>query len=964
MKYLTTILLALLPFIGLAQTTPIYNANLQGTTTIGTTTLSNSSSTTVATGTWQYTGTVSFTGNTSFTSPTYTNPTLSGTVTIPSITNNIAYVNGSNVLGSLSVGSGLSLSLGTLSDSLTFSSPLVRSSAAITINQASASSSGYLSSSDWSAFNAKQSALSTANSTTSGILSSTDWNTFNNKQATLPAANGSTNGYLTSTDWTTFNNKQGPLTFTSPLVNTFGSVTILQAGASTSGYLSSTDWNTFNNKLSATNGTSSQLLGSNGTGGFNNITLGTGLSLSGTTLNATGGGSGITTYLNIAGLRAASTSGLSNGTITVVAGALNAGDGGGQTFVWNSSSTATDNGGTNQCGTIINPTGHTGSGRWLSLMAMANITYSGTYITNNTYDVRWFGAIPDQGATNASIGILDAWNALAATASGPQFVGTLRFPAGFYYCKSACDFTKNVSGAYNYQVNFIGDGPGSTYIIPVLASTGICWKMGNNSTSQSITTLTVKGFSFNGLSGDRYGSTTLQIQNIQNCFVSEIEMGIQSNGFNLRSINYLSLANTKVTVSTPSGLSTGGLPYNIYLSGGIINNIQASQGGPLVNSSSGGATQYAFPCMVLDSCNSLRVNEVNFTGAGQYNSSSQYPSVYFGGTGSSMNETSISGIFQDSAQGGSRSANTCSIYVDGSTTYGTAKLQIHDSLFDIGDYGVVLNGVSQNVQQIQITNSIGNNIHYGVYAVNVRHVDINNFASGGATTSQSTPTNNSFVYIGGTSNEVHITGLNVRNTNDGGVLWYNGVQIDGTNVTGVSVTASKFGVQSSPIYLTSSASTTSQYLDFYNNSYAIGNAYYGKTGSRVTLSSPQSIPNDTGTPYALSWGSASPNDLSIYSSGNPTRLTVPAGIYKVRITSNIVWYSNNTSYRVLMVKKNGVTAYAQNFMQALGNSSQSVDTGTIDVVPGDYFEIYVQQGSGGALNVDTYVTNAEMLINP
>jgi len=292
MKYLTTILLALLPFIGLAQTTPIYNANLQGTTTIGTTTLSNSSSTTVATGTWQYTGTVSFTGNTSFTSPTYTNPTLSGTVTIPSITNNIAYVNGSNVLGSLSVGSGLSLSLGTLSDSLTFSSPLVRSSAAITINQASASSSGYLSSSDWSTFNSKQSALSTANATTSGILSSTDWNTFNNKQSTLPAANGSTNGYLASTDWTTFNNKQGPLTFTSPLVNTSGSVTILQAGASTSGYLSYTDWNTFNNKLGATTGTSSQLLGSNGSGGFNNITLGTGLSLSGTTLNVTGSGSG------------------------------------------------------------------------------------------------------------------------------------------------------------------------------------------------------------------------------------------------------------------------------------------------------------------------------------------------------------------------------------------------------------------------------------------------------------------------------------------------------------------------------------------------------------------------------------------------------------------------------------------------------------------------------------------------
>ncbi len=73
--------------------------------------------------------------------------------------------------------------------------------------------------------------ISQATSSTDGYLSSTDWNTFNNKQPAgtyvtsvgatspvtstggttptiaMPAANGSTNGYLTSTDWTTFNSK-------------------------------------------------------------------------------------------------------------------------------------------------------------------------------------------------------------------------------------------------------------------------------------------------------------------------------------------------------------------------------------------------------------------------------------------------------------------------------------------------------------------------------------------------------------------------------------------------------------------------------------------------------------------------------------------------------------------------------------------------------------------------------------
>ena len=73
--------------------------------------------------------------------------------------------------------------------------------------QASATSNGYLSSSDWTTFNGKQNALPNASSSTSGILTSIDWNTFNNKQNALPNASASASGILTSTDWHTFNNK-------------------------------------------------------------------------------------------------------------------------------------------------------------------------------------------------------------------------------------------------------------------------------------------------------------------------------------------------------------------------------------------------------------------------------------------------------------------------------------------------------------------------------------------------------------------------------------------------------------------------------------------------------------------------------------------------------------------------------------------------------------------------------------
>jgi hypothetical protein len=56
--------------------------------------------------------------------------------------------------------------------------------------------------------------ISQAGASGSGFLSSTDWNTFNNKQNVLPAATGSVSGYLSSADWTTFNNKQAALGFT------------------------------------------------------------------------------------------------------------------------------------------------------------------------------------------------------------------------------------------------------------------------------------------------------------------------------------------------------------------------------------------------------------------------------------------------------------------------------------------------------------------------------------------------------------------------------------------------------------------------------------------------------------------------------------------------------------------------------------------------------------------------------
>ena len=101
----------------------------------------------------------------------------------------------------------------------------------------------------------------------------------------ITQASGSTNGFLSSTDWTTFNSKQSALTLgnvTEAVSNvlmfpdgqngkTIGnlSIQVVQAGSTTNGFLSTTDWNTFNNKQNAitltTTGTSGAATFSGGT---------------------------------------------------------------------------------------------------------------------------------------------------------------------------------------------------------------------------------------------------------------------------------------------------------------------------------------------------------------------------------------------------------------------------------------------------------------------------------------------------------------------------------------------------------------------------------------------------------------------------------------------------------------------------------------------------------------------------
>lgn len=155
--------------------------------------------------------------------------------------------------------------------------------------------------------------FATGNSGTDfNIVSTTSTHTFN-----FPTASATNRGLLSSADWTTFNNK-GNGTVTSVAALTIGTtgtdlsssvangtttpvitLNVPTASASNRGVLSSADWTTFNGKVSTGAITGSgltmataRILGRTtaGSGAIEEISIGSGLSLSAGTLSATGGG--------------------------------------------------------------------------------------------------------------------------------------------------------------------------------------------------------------------------------------------------------------------------------------------------------------------------------------------------------------------------------------------------------------------------------------------------------------------------------------------------------------------------------------------------------------------------------------------------------------------------------------------------------------------------------------------------
>jgi len=97
---------------------------------------------------------------------------------------------------------------------------------------------------------------------------------------------------------------------------------------------------------------------------------------------------------------------------------------------------------------------------------------------------------------------------------------------------------------------------------------------------------------------------------------------------------------------------------------------------------------------------------------------------------------------------------------------------------------------------------------------------------------------------------------------------------------------------------------------------------------------------------------------------NNSRLTVPTGITRVRLSGYVKWAPNGSSFRRLKVRKNGAVGtidddqagFEPDIFTSAANASVpdlgvTIDTGIIRAVATDYFELQVSQESGVSLNL-------------
>ena len=122
--------------------------------------------------------------------------------------------------------------------------------------------------------------------------------------------------------------------------------------------------------------------------------------------------------------------------------------------------------------------------------------------------------------------------------------------------------------------------------------------------------------------------------------------------------------------------------------------------------------------------------------------------------------------------------------------------------------------------------------------------------------------------------------------------------------------------------------------------------------------SPQTIPNNADT--VLLFDTVAYDTDKIFNLAlNPRRLYVPDGVTKVKISGNVQFAANATGGRTLLIRKNSETNFFGRPTVTIPTrtdgtaTSVNITTPILQVVAGDWFELFVSQNSGGNLNVNS-----------
>ena len=126
-------------------------------------------------------------------------------------------------------------------------------------------------------------------------------------------------------------------------------------------------------------------------------------------------------------------------------------------------------------------------------------------------------------------------------------------------------------------------------------------------------------------------------------------------------------------------------------------------------------------------------------------------------------------------------------------------------------------------------------------------------------------------------------------------------------------------------------------------------------GVKLFLPADQTIANAAATAVAFGAGSESIDTDAFHDeSTNNTRITIPAGkAGKYLVIGAVNWVGNSAGSRELWVQKGASGRVMQADMDVSGSSGLTQTAiGIVSLAEADYIQMYVEQNSGGSLNIN------------